>query len=281
MTSPSDIGEPTLQTRVESWECGFNGHWNARFDGRGFQHAAEVIACRAGGLNPGGLAVKAGNIRFHSAAVSGDPVQVRTAAISSGTYRGAVMHLLFCSGRLASTVLDLLGLGAAKLPKTNPDYVSMAPTRILSRATQIRPWSRDAVAATLVETGPVRPLHLRHAGHPLFEEIIGRSATAVHDLMDRPGFTLDFMKRENITRMAVETRVCDIGAWTIGTTLRVRSQLTAISAKTYRTAHDIVTPEDELVDRVEYNFLGVDTKARRATAVPKFLMALSDEIRAK
>jgi acyl-CoA thioesterase FadM len=41
-------GRATFHTRVESWECDFNGHWNTRYYGRAFQAAAEVAAALDG-----------------------------------------------------------------------------------------------------------------------------------------------------------------------------------------------------------------------------------------
>ena len=280
MTISPDIGLHTLQSRVESWECDFNSHWNARYQGRVFQHAAEVAATRSSGVNLGGRVIQTRTIRFHNEAVSGDPVQIRSAAVSSGAHAGAVAHFLFSSGRLASTALDLPGTGSDKLPQADTDAVQLALPRTLTGEMPDHPWSAETAGATLIETGPVQPAHLDHAGYPLFEDIVGRSATAVHDQMDRLGFTSEFMKRERITRMAVETRIIDIGDWPLGAPLQVRSQITGVSNKTYRTAHDIVTLDGSLAARIEYNFLAVDTVARRATALPNFLTTLSSEISA-
>jgi hypothetical protein len=39
-------GVPTLHTRVESWECDFNGHWNTRhYAQRGGRRHCHGIAC--------------------------------------------------------------------------------------------------------------------------------------------------------------------------------------------------------------------------------------------
>lgn len=58
-----EIGTATLHTRVESWECDHNKHWNARYYARSFQMAAETVAALAGRENYG-LSVIAARIHL-------------------------------------------------------------------------------------------------------------------------------------------------------------------------------------------------------------------------
>lgn len=50
---PDEGSVATLHSRIESWECDYNGHWNARFYGRSLQLAAEGIATASRGAKPG------------------------------------------------------------------------------------------------------------------------------------------------------------------------------------------------------------------------------------
>lgn len=122
------IGIPTLHTRVESWECDFNDHWNAHYYSRAFQMAAEHVAALGGG-NPGMGAIALRVIRFHSELHAGAAVELRSARVAGGAHDGAAVHLLGSEGRLSATAFDLPGTGAAQLPAVPADGLSLALPR--------------------------------------------------------------------------------------------------------------------------------------------------------
>ncbi len=200
-----EIGLPTLTSRVESWECDFNDHWNARFYGRSFQLAAERVATLAGGPNPGMALLAARSIRFHRELFVGTAVDVRSARIADGPWAGAVLHLLSGGGRLSATALDRPGVGGDRLPAVASAAVSLAVPRALATPPP------DGEDAEVVETGPVRPAEFDHTGAIVHEELVRRSAVGLHRPLDRLGFTPGFTRETGIGRMAVEGRVSPSG----------------------------------------------------------------------
>src|SRR5690349_20111893 len=105
--STSTIGIATHHTRVESWECDFNHHWNAGYYWRSFQLAAERVVTLDGSENPGAMAITTRNVRFHRELFVGAAVEVRSATIGTGDHKGAVVHLLFSKGAIAAIALDV------------------------------------------------------------------------------------------------------------------------------------------------------------------------------
>jgi len=268
-----DAAPPTLHTRVESWECDFNGHWNARYYGRSFQMACENVAAAASGQNPGLAAIAVRHIRFHRELHVGAAVELRSARIADGEHAGAVVHWLSSEGRLSATALDFPGLGGERLPAASSESAAVAFPRGLPASARL---SEDASAATAyqAETGPVRPMELDHGGALLFEDVIRRVALSSHGQLARLGFTGAFVKDSGVNRMVVETRVTPQGRCAPGKPLRVRSRLTAVAEKSFATRHRLETAEGETIALVEHTLVAVDLKSRRAVEVPAFLRDL-------
>ncbi|TPE51345.1 hypothetical protein [Amaricoccus solimangrovi] len=263
------IGRPTLTTRVESWECDFNDHWNARFYARSFQQAAERVATLDGRDNPGLGLLGARTIRFHRELLAGTGVEVRSARVSGGEYGGAVLHLLGDARGLAATALDLPGTGGAALPRASAREARLAFPRAGAPADAEENWA----GARIAETGPVRPAELDHTGAPLLEEILRRVALGLHALLDGLGFTRDFTAEHGIGRMAVETRIRPLAAGPLrpGALLRVRSRLARTGPRSFATRHRLETDTGAALARVGHTLVAVDLATRRAVAPPGFL----------
>jgi hypothetical protein len=127
IVDPNAVGTATYHTRVERWECDYNDHWNVQFYGRSFQMAAEAIAVRATGANPGADATRTRHLRFHGELTVSAPIEVRSARLADADHlEEATVHLLFSAGRIAATALDLPG-GALHLPRVRRPSLSCCP----------------------------------------------------------------------------------------------------------------------------------------------------------
>ena len=258
---PFEIGLPTLVSRVESWECDFNDHWNARFYARSFQLAAERVASLGGRANPGVALLASRVIRYHRELFVGAPVAVRSARVADGAYAGAVAHLLSSGERLSATAIDLPGTGGDCLPTVAAETIRVA----FPRTPAAPPHDGETEAA---ETGPVRPAELDHTGALLCEDIMRRAALGLHGLVDRLGFTPEFTRETGISRMAVESRLTPLGRCAPGDFIRVHSRIASVGTKSLTTRHRLETDGGEVIAEVEHSIVAVDLKARRAVELP-------------
>ena len=129
-----DGGVPTLHTRVESWECDFNGHWNTRYYARSIEAATAVAAALAGHAATDGSRRLTRHMRFHSELRSGDAVEVRSFRTTDETGAAAIAHAVIEGGRIAATALD-----------TGADYGDRLPALAISTALS---GARDCGTAT-------------------------------------------------------------------------------------------------------------------------------------
>lgn len=270
---PIDTGYVSNITRVEAWECDYNGHWNTRFYTRAFQEAAETIAMLDGNGNPGAAAIGARHIRFHRELLCGAPVLVRSVAIQGGRWSGAVVHLLESEGSLSATALDMPGCASRHLPQLPEEAVAHALPRGLAHdaplAQGARPNGRSA------NLGILRPTAYDHTGALMFDELfryLGRSSYDHHVSL---GYSPEFMARTGLGRMVVEMRVTLLGHAPAGMGIRSNSWLTHVKAKSFATAHHLETLQGDPIALIELCLVCVDMKSRRATDVPDFLLALA------
>lgn len=73
-----------------------------------------------------------------------------------------------------------------------------------------------------------------------------------------------------IGRMAVESRVAQLGGPRPGELLRVRSRIAAVGAKAVTTQHRLESDAGAILARAEHGIVAVDLKARRAVELPEF-----------
>jgi acyl-CoA thioesterase FadM len=268
----SRIGIATHHTRVESWECDFNHHWNARFYWRSFQLAAEGILTSTNHDNPGAAAVLTRNVRFHRELYVGAAVEVRSARVGTGEHEGAIVHLLFSEGTIAAAALDLLQQRGLDLPQVAAEEIDLAfPRRIVGQATI---WDSNAPDAKVAETGAVRPTELDHTGALLFEEIVRRTAIGLHDQLSGLGFTSEFTNKTGVSRMAVEIRVTPTGKCPPGTPLLVKSRIASVRNKSFSSIHWLESHQGNPIAMIENSLVAVDMKTRRAVLVPDFMQRL-------
>lgn len=270
--SLSGTGISTYHTRVESWECDFNHHWNARYYARSFQLAAERVAILGGGDNPGARVVASRVVRFHRELFVGTAVEVRSARLDDGDHRGAVIHLLSAEGSIAATALDLPGTGGQALPSARAGDVEIALPRTVG--SDSIGWDPDAPDARVTETGTVRPTEFDHVGALLIEEQVRRATAGLHYQLSDLGFTTEYSARTGIGRMAVENRITPLGVCAPGAVVIVRSRIAAVRSKSFTSVHWLETHLGEPIAKFENVVVAVDLKTRRAADVPDFLRRL-------
>ena len=264
-----ELGFPTLQSRVERWESDFNRHWNVRFYGRSFQMAAEVVAVRATGRNPGAGTTVSRHIRFHKELFVTAPVAIRSARVASGPFEGAVVHVLSSAGTLAACALDRPGAGGAALPAIAADLLDAALPRGITG--KVDPGPNAQAADHLAQLGPVRPAELDHTGGLLAEEVLRRVGIASHDYFSELGFSPAYVEASRISRMLVELRTTTHATPEVGSLLQVRSRLTGVSPRTFTALHRLERPDGTAVTTVEQVLVAVDLASRKAVDVPAFL----------
>lgn len=270
MAEPGAPGLASLHSRVESWECDFNDHWNARFHVRAFQLAAETLPHLPGlaELPPGPALTR--TLRFHRELFAGAAVEIRSARIAGGPFAGALVHLLSSGGRLASTALDTGGMQVSGLPEVPGERVRLAHPRALAGPFAEVP---DGAETSISETGPVRPADLDHRGALLAEDIIRRTSLATHRHVAALGLTERYTEETGISRMAVESRFRILGDAPAGIPLRVRTRIAHRGVKSFRVAHGLETHAGSPLAAVEHNLVTVDLRTRKAVPLPDFLRA--------
>ena len=159
---PARFGIATLNTRVESWECDFNGHWNARFYGRSFQLAAETIPQPTGIDAP---QAPTRYMRFHGELFPDASVEVRSARLVEMDHKGNLMFEDIMR-RVALAIhnhVSALGLDKAYMKESGISRMAVesrvtrlantpvgAPLRVRSRIT--RRALKSFIVAHLLET---------------------------------------------------------------------------------------------------------------------------------
>lgn len=265
------IGLPTHHSRVETWECDFNNHWNTRFYIRSFQMAGEVAATISPGRALSGQ--RSLHVRFHAELVAGDPVEVRSAVVEGGAHQGKLVHFLQSRGRVVTAALDTACAHHPGLPRVDAEAARMAYPRGIEEPTPAR-WQASS-GDLLTEHGVVRPSETDHHGEMVLDEISRRAGIASHDYLARMGYTLEFMKQTHIGRMLAEMRITVLAPCTVGQRVVISSRLAARGRTSFVMSHALCAPDGTLFSVVDLCMLAADMRTRRATGLPDFLLAAS------
>lgn len=263
------IGYVSNITRVETWECDFNAHWNTRFYTRAFQYAAETVAQLSGQANPGATVMQSRHMRFYRELHPGDSVLVRSAAIEGGRWDGAIVHWLESDGRLSATALDLSGYAPLDLPLVSEQATADAlPRGLLHDA----PVTQDtAIKGYRANLGILRPSSFDHTGALMFDELFRYATCASYDHHVSLGYTPQFTAESGVGRMVVEIRVTWLGSARAGMAICSNSWLTHVKHHSFASAHHLETQQGEPIALIELCLLAVNMDSRRATSVPDFL----------
>ena len=244
------LGVPTFHTRVEAWECDHNQHWNVRQYMRVFQMAGHVARDMAG-VAP---AMPFSQLtRFHRELVQTSPVEIRSAILADGAHAGALVHLLSSEGRLAATALEGPALRACDLPRVSADQVGPALPRGLQGGAHVR---CDPVATgdfKVIEHGLVQPREADHTGALTVDFLMGRIAAATNARLSQLGFTPEFVRSQQISRMGVEAE---------GKNIVVRHSFFDTGGRA-RAASD-------------QSLVTVDMTTRKACALPDFMIGVAE-----
>lgn len=268
---PTDAACVSNITRVETWECDHNGHWNTRFYTRAFQYASETAALLGGNGNPGAATIGSRHIRFHRELLCGDPVLVRSAAIRGGRWDGAVVHWLESDGVLSATALDMPGRANRHLPQVPEEAAASALPRGLVHEA---PLTQGAVVAgRRAPLGILRPGDCDHTGALTFDELFRYVSYASYDHHVSLGYSPQFIAQTGVGRMVVEMRTTWLGQASAGMGIRSNSWLVHAQGKSFSTAHHLETLSGTPIALVELCLVAVDMQSRRATHVPDFLLA--------
>ncbi len=268
---PAGTGVSTLKTRVEAWECDFNGHWNTRFYMRSFQQALEVACHRSRSGHGGAKFLTSRHCRFHRELISGDAPTVYSHVMRGGDQDGWIAHFMICDGLLAATALDQWTGPAIALPEITPENAPLALPRGLT-GNGVRSGIFDPASDRGAELGAVAPNEFDHGGTLLLENLMRRFSVASHDHIVAAGYTNDFTRRTGIGRMLVECRLDMLASCPPGSCLHSLSRFGDASRKSFGTLHGLFSDETP-VAHLEMCLVAVDMHTRRATGVPEFVVS--------
>lgn len=263
----SEIGVPTYYTRVEAWECDHNQHWNVRQYMRVFQQADFVAADMVGAQWVGAPVTQ--HTRYHRELMQTSPVEIRSVVLEDGEFAGATVHLLISQGRLSATALSQTGQNRSGLPTVSVDKVALALPRGVKGAQHIAEIS--ARQGKIYEQGIVQPREVDHMGALGIDWLMGRIAAASNDLLAGMGFTPQFVRDNQISRMGVETKITMFTPIQVGTRLQSVVRVVHVGSKNIVLGHQFFDPENRPLAQVDQSLLAVDMKTRRATELPSFL----------
>lgn len=256
-------GDATHVTRVEAWECDFNGHWNARFYGRGFQAALENIAFRSTGRNPGGKALSRRLIRFHDELLSGELARVDSWRVTSGVFAGSILHKMSGGGgRLAATALDVVTFPVAGLPEIT-DATGALPRSVPFDALPERP-----TIGARHDLDPIRAGELDAFGALIYEDVVRRCGVATHAVLDGLGFDRRLTEESRISRMAVEQAIWRLGDLPARQPTRVITRVHALRSKAFSLSQRLEGMDGSPVAAIETCIVAVNLDTRRAAELP-------------
>lgn len=264
------LGVATYHTRVESWECDHNGHWNVRNYMGVFQKARDVAATLSGAED----AVPLGRLlhmRFHHELFEMAPVELRSARLADGDFKGATVHLLYSGDVLSATALEPHGTPNPDLPEVASDAVKRAfPRGLDPKEIGIAPGAK-ATPERQFQHGFVQPHELDHSGTLSAEFTMARCATASQHILHGLGFSNDYTKETGISRMSMVAKLIRHAPCGVGTQLIGRARYEMRSSKAFRLVYDMEDLEGRAIATVEQLLLTVNLNTRRIVDAPAFL----------
>lgn len=254
-------------TRVESWDCDYNQHWNARNYSRCFRQAGFVVSSETG--HAGRIATQ--HIRYHRELMQAAPIEVRTAVLADGDCAGALLHMLSSEGRLSATALEWPGASAADLPRLNAADAVLALPKGLKPDTPTPEPHLDLVGRRVTEHAFVQPNEIDHTGSLAFEHLMSRIAVSTSRLLFDLGSTPEYGRQHALSQMSLESRLTRFGHIPTGTRLRSLDTVVEIGRKTLTLLHNFIAPDGAEVARAEQVIAYVDMRIRRTVEVPDFM----------
>jgi acyl-CoA thioester hydrolase len=271
-TNPIAQGLETYATRVEQWECDFNGHWNTRFYGRCFEQADRMVQFMAGERPERGNKAAPGrtwHLRFHRELIAADSARVW----SSRNADGREVHALFGHAGLSATAVSSPAVEPGLLPITSPELEAFAAPRGL--ADNDVDWSfLHGSIKSAIPLGIVNADELDLVGLMTLEALLGYCGRGTHLHRESTGFGPAFTCEHGLAFMLVEMRVSLLdAAAVVGRPLRFHSVFGAAGTKSFTSAHLLESSDGEPLARIELCLLTVDLATRKVVAVPEGLRA--------
>ena len=214
--------------------------------------------------------------RFHRELVQTSPVEICSAILADGAHAGALVHLLSSEGRLAATALEGPALPACDLPGVSADHVGPALPRGLQGGAHVR---RDPVATDgfkVIEHGLVQPREADHTGALAVDFLMGRIAAATNERLSQLGFTPEFVRSQQISRMGVESRVTIFDAIPVGTRLRSVARIVKAEGKNIVVRHSFFDTGGKARAASDQSLVTVDMTTRKACALPDFMIGVAE-----
>lgn len=270
------VGVPTFFTRAEAWECDHNEHWNVRQYLRVFRQAGYVASDMCG--NPPLSQTYTQHTRYHRELVQTSPVEIRSATLADGDLAGATVHILNSNGRLSATAITQPGVSGAALPMVSSADVALALPRGVDGSQHVPETAPLPANAKIVEHGFVQPRETDHTATLSIDFLMGRIAAASNDLLGGLGFTPDFVKENQMSRMGVETKITTFQSIPVGTRLQSVVRVARAGGKNILLRHRFFTTDNTPVAAVDQSLVTVDMKTRRATELPDFLKVAADSV---
>lgn len=262
----------THRGHVWRWECDRNHHWNTKFYIRAFQQASEILAVSATGRNPGQATAAVRHVRFLKEIGRDASMVVHSARVAGGAHDGAIIHLMSNgdTGRLSATALDRPGYPADAVPAIPYQRLPAPPTRGLADGPHAA-IPQDG-GGDVAEYGPLSAGEFDHAGGWLAQDLLAKTTAASHFLLNRIGFTPEWISRTNRNRMAVETKTTRFGSCGPGDPMRVVAGIGDVRRSTFVTHFRIEhSGTGDVVAVVEQLLVVVDLETRRSVTIPDFV----------
>lgn len=266
----SQWGIATYSTRVEQWECDFNGHWNTRFYGRAFDESAAVSDYLCG-ERPGKGDLN-WHIRFHRELA----VAASARAFCSQASDQMQAHFLIGSSGLSATALRW-PIFSSSLPETRADAEPFAKPKGLVAE---HDWTgfEGGSRSDAVPLGMLGAEQLDSQGRLCMDAMLSCCARAAHLHRETIGIGPNFVKDTGITIMLVEKRACLIPGHEPGQPLRMISRIGEAMEKSFTSSHLVERYDGQPVARIEMCLLAVDINTRKAVRVPEVLRNVTSRI---
>lgn len=269
-TKISEWGLATYATRVEQWECDFNGHWNTRFYGTAFDQAAAVADVVSEQVQSGEVALN-WHMRFHRELSAAASVRINSSKMQDGSQ----VHCLLGASGLAASALRW-PCSAEALPATREDHLTQVNPRGLIGDSD---WSRleRAERTEAIPLGIIAGAELDPSGRLRLEAMLSYCGRGSHLHREDISLGPDLVSKAGIGIMLVEMRASLASGLRLGEPMRMVSRIGTAHGKSFTSAHLLENYNGLIAARIEMCLLAVDLASRKAIEVPAMLRDLATE----
>ncbi len=261
---------------VNTWECDENDHLNVQFYLKRFDEAARVIlTLSANTAVPIGLP-QTRHVRFHRELRPGAMIQLKTARINEGKFKGWLIHRLEDVGseRLSATAIERFD-DEIHIPEFwNADIQDALP-RGLPDDDLIPEMPQSIIDAGGINSNRsiVSPFECDVSGHMTQQFYIARFTDAAPHVWETLGIGEHWLSQRNLGRAAVEMKLTHHQPAKSGDVLFLYSKAETAGGKTMKLRHELVRQTDmEPVASGEVLALILDLETRKSVELPTDIM---------